>query len=265
MVDILQQIVASKRIEVAKAKERVPIIVLESSIEDSNFPKESLAKSLLAKPGIIAEFKRASPSKGIINASNTVDQIVDGYDAYDAAGISVLTDTSFFRAKENDFKIARNLTNKPLLRKEFIVDAYQIYESKSMGANIILLIAAILSKSEITEFVHVAHGLELEVLIELHDESEIEKISGMEDLIGVNNRNLKTFEVSIQQSILIRKQLGKTSAPLISESGLSSMDQIDQLQAVGFRGFLMGEYFMKQKDPIAEFKNFNRALHTLKI
>ena len=265
MVDILQQIVASKRPEVEMAKEKVPLITLEKRIKESNFPKQSLAKSLLTKPGIIAEFKRASPSKGVINNSNTVAQIVGGYNEYGASGISMLTDSDFFKANKDDFEIARTSTNKPLLRKEFIVDAYQIYESKSMGANVILLIAAILSKAEIIEFVHIAHGLELEVLIELHAESEIEKLSGFEDIIGVNNRNLKTFEVDIKQSILIKNKIGNIVSPIISESGLSSIGQIEKLLKVGFNGFLMGEYFMKQKDPIVEFTNFNKALRALKI
>lgn len=263
MPDILQQIVASKKQEVKKSKESISFKELEKAIESNRFPNHSLAKALNEHSGIIAEFKRASPSKGAINSVNNPDEIVKGYDVNGALGISVLTDRMYFKAKHNDFTIARNSTNKPLLRKEFIIDTYQIYESKAMGASVILLIAAILSEAQIAEFTLLAHSLGLEVLIELHEKEEVYKLSGDEDIIGVNNRNLKTFTVDINQSILLKKELGKISAPLISESGLSDIGQVEILLNEGFNGFLMGEYFMKQSNPIGTFAEFKTALDNL--
>ncbi len=263
MADILQKIVATKKIEVAHAKKLVSIDVLDKLVAKNKSSPQSLVKNLRTQPGIIAEFKRASPSKGIINPSVQPKNIIKGYDAHGAVGISVLTDKSYFQAKDNDFYKARLTTSKPLLRKEFIIDEYQIYQSKAMGADVVLLIAAILSKTQIAAFTKVAHKLKLEVLIELHACDEINKLSGEEDIIGVNNRNLKTFKVDINQSILIKKQLGKTEAPLISESGLSNIIEVEKLLAEGFQGFLMGEHFMKQKDPINAFKEFNNQLQNL--
>lgn len=263
MADILTQIVASKKNEVEEALKTVSISSLESTIEKNQFPNYSLAKALLKQPGIIAEFKRASPSKGVINNTHRPAEIVRGYDENGAVGISVLTDKSYFQARIDDFSIARKVTLKPLLRKEFIVDPYQLYQSKAMGADVILLIAAILTKEQIRDYSILAHALDLEVLIELHDHQEINKLSGMEDIIGVNNRNLKTFQVDIQQSIRIKKELGEVNRPLISESGLSDISQVEELLAEGFKGFLMGEYFMKQKEPIDAFQYFNQSLSKL--
>ncbi len=265
MGNILEQIVATKKNELAEAKKAVSIKQLVEQIERQKIEQISLADALIKRPGIIAEFKRASPSKGIINPSSTVEEIVTGYDTNGASGISVLTDRSYFKAKKNDFEIARAITNKPILRKEFIIDEYQLYESKAMGANAILLIAAILTKQEIKDFSKTAQSLKLEVLLELHDEEEIDKISGNENIIGINNRNLKTFEVDINQSIYIKNALGSSigNTPLISESGLSSIAEIEILFNEGFRGFLLGEYFMKQTNPIVAFSNLNTSLNAL--
>lgn len=264
MVDILENIMATKRLEVASAKKMLSISQLEDQIDTRAFEKISLARALMEKPGIIAEFKRASPSKGIINATSDVVEIVNGYAINGATAISVLTDKTYFKAKFIDFKTARTTTDKPLLRKEFIIDEYQLYESKAMGANVILLIAAILTKMEIKSFTKTAHSLGLEVLIEIHAQLELNKLSGLEDIIGVNNRNLKTFEVDIHQSIYIRKRLGNVnSIPLISESGLSGIKEISILLEEGFNGFLLGEYFMKQKDPVQAFAKLNNDLKAL--
>ena len=263
MADMLQTIIASKRIEVMESKELVSINSLEQQIIDNLHPSISLESTLKEHPGIIAEFKRASPSKGLINDSVEPVEIIKGYDIGGAVGISVLTDADYFKADSNDFSSARISTKKPLLRKEFIVDEYQIYESKLMGADVILLIAAVLSKQEIKLFTTLAHKLNLEVLIELHDESEIEKIGGEENIIGVNNRNLKTFEVDITQSILIKNELGVLQTPLISESGLSSITEVEQLLSEGFKGFLMGEYFMKHKNPVSTFEEFMKSFNSL--
>lgn len=260
---MLQKIIASKRIEVMESKELVSINSLERQIIDNLHPSISLESTLKEHPGIIAEFKRASPSKGLINDSVEPVEIIKGYGIGGAAGISVLTDAFFFKANLQDFTQARLNTKKPLLRKEFIIDEYQIYESKLMGADVILLIAAVLSKQEIKSFTTLAHKLNLEVLIELHDGSEIEKICGEENIIGINNRNLKTFEVNINQSIKVKNQLGKMDMPLISESGLSSIAEVERLLAEGFSGFLMGEYFMRQKNPVIAFKKFNKEFQQL--
>ncbi|MCF6359264.1 MAG: indole-3-glycerol phosphate synthase TrpC [Cyclobacteriaceae bacterium] len=263
MADILQQIIASKLIEVREAKIVTSIASLEDKISLSEYPSFSMEKALQEQPGIIAEFKRASPSKGVIRSMAKPAEIVKGYDVGGAVAISVLTDTTYFKAEPQDFTIARQSTQKPLLRKEFIIDEYQIYESKAMGANLILLIAAVLSKQEIKQFTRLAHKLRLEVLIELHSSDEIGKLCGEEDVIGVNNRNLKTFEVDINQSIKVKNQLGATNTPLVSESGLSSITEVEQLLSEGFRGFLMGEYFMKQEQPVNAFADFNNALYQL--
>jgi indole-3-glycerol phosphate synthase len=265
MVDILEKIVATKRAEVADAKQLVSVAELEKQIDLGGHPQLSLAGSLMAELGIIAEFKRASPSKGVINSKVTVNEVVKGYDTDGAVGISVLTDKSYFKAIDDDFKTARSYSSKPLLRKEFIIDAYQLYETKAIGANVVLLIAAILTKEEIRSFTQLAHSLELEVLIELHDSTEIEKLCGNEDLIGVNNRNLNTFKVDIKQSVYIKSKLGSISdTPFVSESGLSSISEISLLRNEGFRGFLIGEYFMKQHDPVLAFTTLNKQLSALK-
>ncbi len=263
MANILNKIVATKKQEVAQAKNLLTTNGLQKIIETNGVPIRSLAASLRLQPGIIAEFKRASPSKGIINEEVNPADIIKGYDTNGAVGISVLTDVDYFKAQDTDFSMARKATNKPLLRKEFIIDEYQIYQSKAMGADVILLIAAVLTAQEIKNFTRLAHRLKLEVLIELHNSHEIDKLCGEENVVGVNNRNLKTFEVDINQSIKIKNQLGNTDFPLISESGLSSITEIEQLLSEGFKGFLMGEYFMKQQEPIVAFIEFNKRLQNL--
>ncbi len=264
MADILKQIVATKKLEVAALKKIISINQLMAQIEKKQFKQVSLASELRKKPGIIAEFKRASPSKGVINSASSVNEIITGYDKNGATAISVLTDKQYFQSQATDFSMARACTHKPILRKEFIIDEYQIYQSKAMGANVVLLIAAILTKQEIKFFINVAHRLGLEVLLELHHHSELSKLSGTEDMIGVNNRNLKTFKVDISQSIYIKKQLAKTtSVPFVSESGLSSIKEIAILLNYGFSGFLLGEYFMKQENPVQAFKDLNNKLTEL--
>ncbi len=263
MANILNKIVATKKREVAQAKNMLTTNGLQKIIETNDAPIMSLVASLRLQPGIIAEFKRASPSKGIINGEVNPADIIKGYDKNGAAGISVLTDVDYFKAQDTDFSIARKATSKPLLRKEFIIDEYQIYQSKAMGADVILLIAAVLTAQEIKNFTRLAHHLNLEVLIELHEYNEIEKLCGNENIIGVNNRNLKTFEVDINQSIKVKNKLGDMKTPLISESGLSSIVEVEQLLLEGFSGFLMGEYFMRQNNPVIAFENFNKEFQQL--
>ena len=264
MDNILDRIIATKKKEVEVLKELTPLSELERKLAIEHRSTYSLANQLQVSPGIIAEFKRASPSKGIINKDVSIEYIIKGYDVNGASAISVLTDRDYFQAQPTDFAAARSFTNKPILRKEFIIDEYQLYQSKMMGADVVLLIAAVLTKNEIAQFTKTAQSLGLEILIELHEELEIDKLCGSEDIIGINNRNLKTFNVDINQSIKLKNRLGAMgSKPLISESGLSSMEEINILRKEGFNGFLIGEQFMKQADPILTFKELNSQLQKL--
>lgn len=249
MKNILNTIVEYKKKEV---KEQRTLVSMES-IKDSKFYNRktiSLKHSIESKPiGIIAEHKRASPSKGTINDSNIPPaEIAIGYEKAGAAGISVLTDSHFFKAEKNDITTIRQSTTLPILRKEFIIDSYQIFEAKALGADAILLIAAILDSTQIKDYTDIAHNLGMEVLLEIHDAQEIEKVPDQLDLIGINNRNLKTFEVDFRHSVrlcdLLPKELIK-----ISESGISNPESIHELLQAGFDGFLIGETFMKTHDP----------------
>lgn len=209
-------------------------VSLKSSIQNS-------------RHGIIAEFKRKSPSKGWIQQYAQVDAVVDLYTQADVAGISVLTDQEFFGGHLNDLKEARQKTSKPLLRKDFIIDEYQILQAKAFGADCILLIAAALPVKRVKELSTFAHDCGLEVLLELHDESELDSLVSNPDIIGVNNRNLNTFETSIENSLALIKALPEDCVK-ISESGISSVDQMQHLRQAGFNGFLIGESFMRDLD-----------------
>ncbi len=204
---------------------------------------------------IIAEFKRKSPSKDLINVHDHSTSVALNYQKGGASAISVLTDKTFFGAQDNDFHQIRTLVDIPILRKEFIVDSYQIHESKSMGADLILLIAAILSKEEISKFTEIAHSLDLEIICEIHDPEELKKINNEIDIIGVNNRNLKTFDVNYEHSINIRQSLPKDRV-CISESGISNPEVVKKLKAANFDGFLIGEHFMKSSKPEKALSQF---------
>ena len=249
MMNILEKIVAQKRIEVVERQALIPIALLEKSIY-FNSPTVSLKSYLLRedKSGIIAEFKRKSPSKGNINKYAKVDEVTLGYMQSGASALSVLTDEQFFGGSDNDLKKARKLNYCPILRKDFIIDEYQIIEARSIGADAILLIASVLSKEEIIRFSNLAKKLSLEVLLEIHNEKELENIPNEEVLIGVNNRNLETFEVSLQNSIDLFSQL-PNSVVKVAESGIKTPDDIALLKKVGYNGFLIGEQFMKTPSP----------------
>jgi indole-3-glycerol phosphate synthase len=221
----------------------------------------SLKQSLLQEDasGIIAEFKRKSPSKGWINENAEVQNVVDDYKTYGATGISVLTDENYFGGLLDDLLEARRIFEGPILRKDFIIDEYQIVEAKSYGADVILLIASCLDKQEVKRLSSVARELGLEVLLEIHDESELGHISEAVDLVGVNNRNLKTLQVDIQTSLRLSTQIPPEKIK-ISESGISSVDDILLLKQHGFKGFLIGENFMKEPDPGLAFEEFVNAL-----
>jgi indole-3-glycerol phosphate synthase len=256
----LDEIIAFKRKEIGERKDLYPLKLLEKSIF---FQAKTVSlKQYLLKPdksGIIAEFKRKSPSKGIINQNANVENVTIGYIQAGASALSILTDGFFFGGSNNDLTIARKVNFCPILRKEFIVDEYQIIEAKSIGADAILLIAACLTKEEIEKFAKCAKSLGLEVLLELHGEDEFEMISTEVELIGINNRNLKTFEVNLEQSKRLAAKIPDTFLK-IAESGIDSPDVIKDLKNHGFKGFLMGEYFMKTSQPEKTCAEFIKQL-----
>jgi len=248
-MSILEQITNYKKQEVAARKKAFPISVLEQSLL---FDREvnSMASALRnSKNGIIAEHKRRSPSKSVINDRVLLPEVVIGYENAQVAAISILTDTKFFGGSLDDLLLARQCVSTPLLRKEFIVDPYQIFEAKAYGADAILLIAACLSEQQLKDYSALAKQLQLDVLLEVHNSEELKKsLHSTVDMLGVNNRNLKTFEVSID----ISKELS-ASIPdefiKVSESGISNVAAINQLKPFGFEGFLIGEQFMKAERP----------------
>jgi len=226
--------------------------------------KASFKQSLLhSDSGIIAEFKRKSPSKGWIHPEADVTRIVQSYEAAGAAAVSCLTDEIFFGGSFEDFRKAREAIKRiPLLRKDFILDEYQLYQSKAMGADVVLLIAACLTAEEIARFTSIAHELDMEILLEIHEESELSLISPEVDVIGINNRNLKTFETDIKHTLDLASRIPEHFVK-ISESGLSNPETVIQLRQAGFRGFLMGEIFMKTSEPGEALKEFlNRTRMT---
>lgn len=260
MSDILNRILAAKKAEIEQIKEEVK----PSDFENLPF-FERVGKSLKANlskattPQIIAEFKRQSPSAGVINEHSKVQQVVKGYEKAGAAAVSVLTNEEFFGGTEEDLKQARQITEIPLLRKDFIVDEIQLYISKSLGADVILLIAEALSKQEIYQFAKKAKEINLEVLLELHSAEQLDKINEFVDFVGVNNRNLDTFEVNLEHSISLAKQIPAEFIK-ISESGISSPQVVADLYEQGFKGFLIGGYFMQHQDPVLSATDFIKQL-----
>ncbi len=263
-MNILDKIVAQKKIEVAERKAQTSIAELEKG---KFFVNEtlSLREFLLdeSKTGIIAEYKRKSPSKGIINDQSTVEEVTTAYAKFRASGISVLTDEQFFGGHLNDL-LAATINEVPLLRKDFMIDEYQIIEAKAYGADLILLIAACLTKEEVKQMATTAKSLGLEVLLEIHNEEELEHICDAVDLVGVNNRNLKTFEVCIDTSLQLINKI-PTDKLAIAESGISNVETILTLRQAGFKGFLIGENFMKETNPASAFENFVQQLKTYKV
>ena len=261
-MNILDTIIAKKRIEVEERKRSKPIAELKNG---PFFKNEVLDfKKYLSrddKTGIIAEFKRRSPSKGIINNSSSVVEVTTAYAKYGASGISILTDEEFFGGSLNDL-LEGTVNVVPLLRKDFIIDEYQLVESKAFGAEVILLIAACLSTKEVKSLAAFAKNLGLNVLLEIHNEDELEHICDDVDVVGVNNRDLKTFSVDINRSIELGKNIPGDKIK-ISESGIDDAATIKLLQQHGFKGFLMGEKFMKENDPGEAFKNFVEELNQL--
>ena len=259
-MDILQQIAADKRREVALKQKWVP----ESQLRHArlfSLPTRSMSASLQKQAfGIIAEHKRRSPSRAVINQKVPLPEVVSGYEKAGAGAVSVLTDGTYFGGSLDDLVLARACTNLPVLRKEFILDPYQVVEARANGADAILLIAALLARPEIEALGRLAHELDMEVLLEVHSAAELEEawVPGL-DMIGVNNRNLKTFEVSLDTSRQLASLIPDT-ALRISESGLGQAAQLRELKALGYGGFLMGESFMKRANPGAALQGFLKEL-----
>lgn len=256
-MNILDKIVARKKEEVASAKAITSIKALEFF---PAFSRETYSlKSFLTNPnksGIIAEFKRKSPSKGIINDKVTVEEVTTGYTKAGASALSVLTDHDFFMGHEDDVIAARKVNDIPILRKDFMVDEYQIVEAKAIGADIVLLIAACLTPQEILTFAKLAKSLGLSTLLEVHNREELDRsLNPYLDVVGVNNRNLKDFSVSIETSISLAEVIPSDFLK-ISESAISDTETIKLLKSHGFNGFLIGENFMRTANPGLAMQEF---------
>lgn len=253
-MNILDKIVERKREELELMKAKISL----QQIKDSEFFDRktfSLKETLSLKSGVIAEFKRKSPSKGIINNQISPLEVVSAYERSGASAISVLTDKDFFGGSSEDIVEVRKSINIPILRKDFMIDEYQFYEAKSMGADVVLLIAACLSADQVKDFTDLAHQLGLEILLEIHTEEELKHCHQDIDFVGINNRNLKNFEVNLDHSVHLKNLLPEGILS-IAESGIYTVDDFKYLKDKGFDGFLMGEYFMKDKDPGNKFSEF---------
>ena len=262
MADILETIVANKRKEVARQKQAVNLQTLVALGGDRlERPTFSMRQFLASSAtGIIAEFKRKSPSKGWLHPSARVQDVLPFYAEGGASACSILTDGDFFGGSLSDLQQARRLVNIPLLRKDFIVDPYQLYQARVMGADAVLLIAACLSKEECAQLAATAHSLQLEVLLEVHSAEELNHVNADIDILGVNNRHLGTFDTDVKHSFTLIDQLKGYAPLLVSESGISQAETVKQLRAAGFRGFLIGETFMKTAQPGETLRNFIEAL-----
>ena len=259
MSTILSKILASRAIEVAERKKQIPSSAL---VKSPAFTRKclSLKQNLLnSESGIISEFKRKSPSLGWIHEDADVVKITAGYSAAGASGISILTDLEYFGGTPMDLMAARPQITCPVLRKDFVIDEYQLYEAKAIGADVILLIAAALTVEQTSELALKAHELGLEVLLEVHNVEEIGHTNDFVDMLGVNNRNLKTFEQSIQVSFDLANLIPNNFAK-VSESGISKVETVRELREAGYCGFLMGENFMKEENPAEALSKFIKKI-----
>lgn len=260
MKDILSEIIANKRFEVDLQKQAISIDQLQEGIAEIPSVAHSMKQALITSAsGIIAEFKRRSPSKGWIQQDARPDEVVPAYAAAGAAALSILTDEKFFGGNLKDIRTARPLVEIPILRKDFIIDEYQLYQAKIVGADAVLLIAAALQQSKCHELAEKAHSLGLEVLLEIHSADEISYINKEIDMVGVNNRNLGTFFTDIENSFRLAGQLPQDSV-LVSESGISDPETVKRLRKAGFRGFLIGESFMKTPQPGVSLRSFVQSI-----
>lgn len=258
---ILDKINANKLKEIEAAKASVSVTELEASVFfESACP--SLKEAIVNKSGIIAEFKRQSPSKGVINGTAQPADVASAYEKAGVSAISCLTDYDYFGGSFEDLKAVREAVKIPVLRKDFMLDEYQLYEAKSIGADIVLLIASSLTVSKTNELAKAAKALGLNVLLEIHDESELAYINQYCDAVGVNNRNLKTFEVSTDVSKELAAKIPDEFIK-VSESGISNIEAINDLKTYGYQGFLIGENFMKTENPGASCAEFIKQLGNL--
>ncbi len=259
-MNILEEIIQHKREEVERAKGLKSVLQLEKS---KAYTRKviPLTRYLTdpSKTGIIAEFKRKSPSKGIINADATIEEVTTGYFRGGASGLSVLTDEHYFGGTSADLVRTREINSIPILRKDFIVDEYQVIESRAIGADVILLIAAALSIHDTKALAKLANSLDLQVLLEIHGEGELDHLNEYVQIVGVNNRDLKTFVVDVERSVQLSDQIPPEFLK-ISESGISSPLTIKRLNGCGFQGFLMGEAFMKAAEPARAFSDFVESI-----
>ncbi len=251
---ILDTIIERKKEEIAAAKASISIEQLKDTpfFQRANY---SLKESVKNKSGIIAEFKRQSPSKGVINNNVLPSEVAPAYEQFGASGISILTDKDFFGGSLNDILNVRDHINIPILRKDFMIDEYQFYEAKSIGADVVLLIASCLSPVQVQEFTELAHELDMEVLLEIHTEEELNHFNPEIDLVGINNRNLKDFKVDLRHSVQLKNLLPKDILS-VAESGIYNLEDFIYLKEQGFDSFLMGEYFMRNADPAKAFEEF---------
>ena len=248
-MNILDKIIADKHKELVLKKLVIPISQLEQSALFERKTVSLTEKLRSSKTGIIAEHKRRSPSKSVINQELNVEDVAKGYEDAGISGMSVLTDGKYFGGSLDDLLYARAAVKMPLLRKEFIIDEYQLLEARAHGSDVILLIAAVLEREEIQRLSKFAKSIGLEVLLEVHNEEELQKsIMPSLDMLGVNNRNLKTFEVSTDISKELSEKIPDDFVK-VSESGISSVEAIKDLQQFGYKGFLIGENFMKTNNP----------------
>jgi indole-3-glycerol phosphate synthase len=262
MRDILQEIIENKRIEVESQKLQVPPKMLKEQLQPAiGRPVRSMRSALEASTtGIIAEFKRRSPSKGWIFPDAEVEEVLPAYASAGASACSILTDSRFFGGTLDDLRNARNLVDLPLLRKEFIIDPYQLTEARVAGADAVLLIAAVLTPETCFSLAKAARELDLEVLLEIHSDGELEFLNPYIEMLGINNRHLGTFETSLDHSFNMADRLSKLDSKvlLVSESGISQPSTVTELRSHGFRGFLIGETFMRGGTPgktLTEFIN----------
>ncbi|WP_455671974.1 indole-3-glycerol phosphate synthase TrpC [Phocaeicola sp.] len=259
MTDILDEIIAHKQLEIELQKGAISQELLINNCNEP-MPRVSMRAGLASSPyGIIAEFKRRSPSKGWIKEEAHADLIPPAYEAAGASALSILTDEKYFGGSLKDIRAARPRVQLPVLRKDFIIDEYQLYQARIVGADAVLLIAAALKKEQCRTLAAKAHELELEVLLEIHSEQELDYVEENIDMVGVNNRNLGTFHTDVENSFRLAEKLPKEML-LVSESGISNPETVKQLRTAGFRGFLIGENFMKTPEPGIALQQFIKAL-----
>ena len=260
MKDILSEIIANKRFEVDFQKQAISIEQLQEGVANCDYRPRSMKQALVSSPsGIIAEFKRRSPSKGWIFETARPEKVVPEYAAAGASALSVLTDEKFFGGNLKDLRTARSLVDIPILRKDFIIDEYQLYQARIVGADAVLLIAAALEKEQCHSLAEKAHELGLEVLLEVHTAEELSYIYKGIDMVGINNRNLGTFHTDVENSFRLAEYLPE-EAVWVSESGISDPATVRRLRNAGFRGFLIGETFMKTGRPGEALQQFIRSI-----